>query len=294
MFARYLTQTKPRLDILINNAAQTVRRPPGFSAHMLADEEKPFSALAPGVQSLLRGHEACKRAIGGDVSLELTEGTDHGASAGFVAWRGEGPGTGIRASAQLSQVPCAFDDPSHDQDVFPEGRVDADLQQVDLRTMNSWRMTLSQVPSPEMLEVQLVNAVAPFILCSKLKELMMRHPSHDKHIVNVSAMEGQFARRVKTDKHPHTNMAKAALNMLTRTSAEDYAADAIYMNSVDTGWISNENPRPIADAMDASGFAPPLDLVDAAARVCDPIVRGLRAGERLWGLFLKDFRAISW
>ena len=68
-----------------------------------------------------------------------------------------------------------------------------------------------------MLEVQLVNAVAPFILCARLKPLMLRAPGRDKHVVNVSAMEGIFSRGTKTDRHPHTNMAKAALNMLTLT-----------------------------------------------------------------------------
>ena len=70
-----------------------------------------------------------------------------------------------------------------------------------------------------MLEVQLVNSVAPFVLNSRLKPLLMRSPFARRFIVNVSAMEGQF-RRHKTVFHPHTNMAKAALNMMTRTSAK--------------------------------------------------------------------------
>src|SRR4029453_5340978 len=124
----------------------------------------------------------------------------------------------------------------------PVWRADAGLQQVDLRAINSWRLTLAQVPTPEMLEVQLVNSVAPFILCSKLKPLMMRTPNRDKHIVNVSAMEGIFSRGTKTDKHPHTNMAKAALNMMTLTSARHHVHDGIYMNAVDTGWVTDEDP----------------------------------------------------
>ena len=106
---------------------------------------------------------------------------------------------GIFRSAALSQIPLAYDETMHNDELFPKGRIDADLQQVDLRVMNSWRMALADVPAPEMLEVQLVNSVAPFILCSKLKPLMLRVPSRDKHIVNVSAMEGQFYRRWKTD-----------------------------------------------------------------------------------------------
>ena len=130
--------------------------------------------------------------------------------------------------------------------LFPAGQLDADLQQVDLRTRNSWRLPLAEVSAVELLEVHLVNAVAPFILNARLKTLMLRHPSPDKHIVNVSAMEGQFYRANKTDKHPHTNMAKASLNMMTRTSAEDYINDGIHMNSVDTGWITDEDPIELA------------------------------------------------
>jgi NAD(P)-dependent dehydrogenase (short-subunit alcohol dehydrogenase family) len=300
MFTRYLTQTKDRLDILINNAAQTVRRPAGFYTHMLDLEQRPFDSLPRELQSVLGGHEACKAAlaIGHDEAHVLPAGVGVGAvagGAGFVAWRGDGPGVGIRASAALSQVPCAYDDASNDAEMFPVGRADADLQQVDLRPINSWRLTLSQVPSPEMLEVQLVNAVAPFILCSKLKPLMQRHPTGEKHIVNVSAVEGQFSRRTKTDKHPHTNMAKAALNMMTLTSAPDYAADGIFMNAVDTGWVTDEDPAALsARKQEMHDFQPPLDIVDGAARICDPFFSGLLTGEHVWGKFLKDYAPCAW
>ena len=298
MFARYLTQTQDRLDILINNAAQTVRRPAGFYTHMLDLEERPWGSLPPPIQSVLRGHEACKAAamaLGPSSSEPQLAGRGNGDASGFVAWRGDGPGVGIRASAQLSQVPCAYDDATNDAEIFPAGRADADLQQIDLRPMNSWRLTLAQVPSPEMLEVQLVNAVAPFILCSKLKALMQRDPTGDKHIVNVSAVEGQFARRTKTDKHPHTNMAKAALNMMTLTSAPDYAEDGIFMNAVDTGWVTDEDPAALsARKQEMHDFQPPLDIVDGAARVCDPFFSGLLTGTHVWGKFLKDYAPCPW
>ena len=288
IFARYLSLTKPHLDILVNNAAQTVRRPPAFYAHMLELERLALADLPADVQGLLAGHEACKRAVAVDAP-ELE------ASQGFVAWRGEGPAVGIRASAELAQIPCAFDDPEGDRALFPVGRVDADLQQVDLRAMNSWRMALADVPSAEMLEVQLVNAVAPFILCAKLKGLMLRKPGPARHIVNVSAMEGQFGRFNKTDKHPHTNMAKAALNMLTLTSARDYAADNIFMNAVDTGWVTDEDPAALSQRkQEAHDFHPPLDIVDGAARIMDPVFSHILTGRAVWGKFLKDYSESPW
>ena len=96
-------------------------------------------------------------------------------------------------------------------------RLDQDLQQIDMRGRNSWRLLLAEVSTVELLEVQLVNAVAPFIINARLKPLMRARQESDKHIVNVSAVEGQFYRKFKTTRHPHTNMAKAALNMMTRT-----------------------------------------------------------------------------
>ncbi|GIG70229.1 SDR family NAD(P)-dependent oxidoreductase [Phytomonospora endophytica] len=232
-----LARTWGRLDVLVNNAAQTVRRPVHAYAALDAGET---GALPPG------------------------------------AWTA--PGFGDRRALP---------------GLVGAGLVDASGLLPDLSPVNSWSATLGGLDPAELLEVQLVNAVAPALLCDRLLPMLTASPAERRYIVNVTAVEGRFAVHRKTSRHPHTNMAKAALNMLTRTSAAELAGRGVYMCAVDTGWITDENPAPKKARLAAAGFRPPLDVVDGAARVYDPVLRG-EAGEPVWGVFLKDYREARW
>ena len=257
-FARYLLQTETALDILIHNAAQTIRRPPEYYRALLS-EENSQQALLPDAASDLEGPHS--------EQTDLQESRTHN------------PNT----LTSLSKY-------------FPANAFDADGQPLDLRPVNSWKLKLDQVGAVEMVEVQLINAIAPFLLNGRLKPLLLRSRFPRRFIINVSAMEGQFQREFKTVFHPHTNMAKAALNMMTRTSAADYAREGIFMNSVDTGWITDENPYPTRiHLQETRRFYAPLDAVDGMARIYAPIVQGIEdPAEPPYGHFLKDYTPCPW
>lgn len=255
------------LDILINNAAQTVRRSPGAYAPLAEAELVPLPT-GPLPELLTFGHtsDAHPRALAASVGAQADVLTEAALTAGSSSLERLAAGTAIDAGGLLP----------------------------DEQHVNSWTQHVHEVEPLEMLEVQLANATAPFLLISRLRPSMAASPARRTYVVNVSAMEGVFSRRYKGPGHPHTNMAKAALNMLTRTSAgEMFETDGILMTSVDTGWITDERPHFTKVRLAEEGFHAPLDLIDGAARVYDPIVQG-EAGVDLYGVFLKDYHPGNW
>jgi NAD(P)-dependent dehydrogenase (short-subunit alcohol dehydrogenase family) len=258
------------LDILINNAAQTVRRSSGAYAHLVAAESAPLPAGAlPEVVTFGQPSAVHPAALVGQ-SLD-----NH-------------PLTAQAVTALALTVGSASP-----ERIAANTAIDAGGLAPDLAPINSWTQRVHEVDPLELLEVQLCNQTAPFLLVSRLRPALAAARARRKYVVNVSAMEGQFSRRYKGPGHPHTNMAKAALNMLTKTSAEEMLTDGILMTSVDTGWITDERPHPTKMRLAEEGFKAPLDLVDGAARVYDPIVRG-ELGEDLYGCFLKDYAPSPW
>ena len=264
------------LDILINNATQTVRRSPGAYQPLVDAELAPLpDGALPELVTFGHTNDQHPQALARSVTAHPILAAA-AARANELTVEAMAPG-----SSSLERLAAGT-------------AIDAGGLLPDLHDVNSWTQHVNEVDPLEMLEVQLANTTAPFILISKLRASMAASGAHRTYIVNVSAMEGVFGRGYKGPGHPHTNMAKAAVNMLTRTSAREmFETDRILMTSVDTGWITDERPHPTKVRLAEEGFHAPLDLVDGAARVYDPIVRG-EAGEDLFGIFLKDYKPGSW
>jgi NAD(P)-dependent dehydrogenase (short-subunit alcohol dehydrogenase family) len=267
-FVNFLNANYAYLDLIINNAAQTVQRPAEYYEHTMQIEQSELRLLPTSLKKLI---------VNDRTEFEFIKFQKTIDSINFIE-------QGICQKA-LSENNDTF---------FPEGMKDNEGLQLDLRKHNSWISKADEISLIELLEVQLVNVTAPFVFNTRLKKLLMKSPHRQKFIINVSAMEGKFSRVNKNHFHPHTNMAKAALNMFTRTSAQDYVKDGIYMNSVDTGWITDENPHQIKMKNLEKRIKPPLDDIDGAARVCGPIIHGLNTNYYSYGKFFKNYSFSNW
>ncbi|DAZ99661.1 TPA: hypothetical protein N0F65_001898 [Lagenidium giganteum] len=282
-FLDFVLSRYSRLDVVIHNACQTIRRPPTYYKHLVNKETLPLEQSAKNVQLLMHHQEEFHEHVKA-MALPAAEG-------GAIAAGATAPAATVAMSSALkSQVPLIVSD-QDDESAFPEGMTDVNGQQIDLRSKNTWLLKMGEVATPEVAEVFAINTLAPFIMNNRLVPLLAKGASDTerKFIVNVSAMEGKFY-RYKTPNHPHTNMAKAALNMMTRTCAEDLSKKRIYMNSVDTGWINDENPLEKAHAhAKNANFQTPIDEIDAAARILDPVFDGYNNDKVIFGKFLKDY-----
>ncbi|GIH19495.1 SDR family oxidoreductase [Rugosimonospora africana] len=288
------------LDILVNNAAQTVHRPPAYYREVREAEREPLRGAAARIALTSSGPAGragtARPPLGLDALLPAGTVAPSPFPAGVtdpfpfpVGAADAAPWPTVRVDDAVLFSAGRLDELA----LFPAGRLDETGQPLDLRRVNSWTLRDGDVTPYEWLEVHVVNAFAPFLLTSRLRPLLAASPHPDRYVVQVTAMEGRYTHATKTPRHPHTNMAKASLNMLTRTVAGDYARDGIFMNSVDTGWVTDERPHPHKAAQRENGFRPPLDVIDGAARVYDPIVRGI-GGAPVHGQFLKDYRSVEW
>ncbi|CAM5287010.1 SDR family NAD(P)-dependent oxidoreductase [Streptomyces tanashiensis] len=266
------------LDILINNATQTVRRLPSAYSALVEGESAPLPA--------------------GELPAHHVIGAFNSGAVGELVGSSELP-AGVRdlEAQQVADLALVAGNASIARHLDGTA-IDAGGLVPDVVETNTWVQSIEQISPVELLETQLCNYTAPFILISKLRasmaEAAKKAASGRAYVVNVSAMEGVFSRGYKGAGHPNTNAAKAAMNMVTRTSGQEmFESDGILMTSVDTGWITDERPHYDKLRLAEAGFHAPLDLVDGAARVYDPVVRG-EAGEDLYGCFLKDYAPANW
>ncbi|MEF8719281.1 MAG: SDR family oxidoreductase [Candidatus Accumulibacter necessarius] len=264
-FINELSRSVSHIDILINNAAQTIRRPRNYyHGHI---QSNPLDSAPSTLPTNLAGSEVLLNQMG-----RLTPNNSETTIYGYP--------------------PLYAGD--EDASNFPPNRFDSEGQPLDIRKVNSWIRKIDTIHPIEFLEVQLVNLISPYLLISGLRQMMEKSPRERRYIVNVSSMEGVFSKKNKNSYHPHTNIAKAGLNMLTKTISTDFARKRIFVTSVDTGWITNENPIPLHGKYRSTSVTPPLDALDGASRVLDPIFMGESSGNPEFGVLLKDYRCHDW
>jgi len=276
-FCEQLVKRFPRIHVLINNAAQTLTRQEGWNARMAELECSAADSLPSQCKALLRPPthlEVIREAS--DAICQVSPSEMVPLPHANVMWQEAG---------QLRD--------------FPEGKLDESRQPLDLSAQNSWSRRLGDVSTLELLQTLAANTAAPFIMCSKLACVLAPKKDDEPygHVINVSALEGKFSVKNKSSGHPHTNMAKAGLNMMTHTSSKDMFQRRILMNCVDTGWVTDMAPGGVGAvaASHATWVGPPLDEDDGAARVLDPVFSHLL--DPAWlvrGKFFKNYYVCGW
>ncbi|ORY45858.1 NAD(P)-binding protein [Rhizoclosmatium globosum] len=304
-FCNHLVQKLEHLDILIQNAAQTIRRPAAYYAPMVKAESDlretlPGHILTNWVRFDSVGMiEAARR----DIPAVLDE-------AQQTLMKLDTTISSDLSSSVLRSL-IVPGDVSNKSAVDPNWNLQVAQQSIDpldMRPSTTWNQSLPDVALSEVAEVLVVNSLAPTLLMQRLQPLLSRPRDYPAFVVNVSSREGSFSATQKqgdagsgfddtTGLHPHTNMAKAALNRLTQTIADDWAKDGIYVTAVDPGWVSLMGPVVMEDGKGVGGkkgVIPPLSVDDGAARVLAPVFDGYSNGVLMSGVLLRNFQASSW
>ena len=272
-FINYIKENFSHIDILINNAAQTLRRSSSYYKYLLPietieiNEENNKKIITTDYISILKSNSKImsnkQELLNSLIPLENKKYLDFNEI--------------LPLSVITSQLKIMEE--KYQPSITMIG---TDGQPYDFTGgKNSWNFEFDEIPFQEFTEVQIINAWTPYYLCSKLKPLMEKSPFPDKYIVNVTVVEGMFNHYKRTT-HVHTNTAKAALNMFTRTCGKYLKNNGIYMTCVDTGWVSymdemnklvNDNKKEIFE----NKFTDvPLDELDGAMRVLQPIIEGIK------------------
>ncbi|MBK03631.1 MAG: short-chain dehydrogenase [Deltaproteobacteria bacterium] len=292
-FVEDIKRQHTHIDILINNAAQTIRRPTPYYNPILHNESQPFESedayqlLSDVCKALYQKHTHSSR--------QLTENTTSQLSSELLPLSDDI--TQRQYAPVLSSLPILAEDFQEDPHSFPQNELNMYGQPADNRAYTSWEQEIEDVEDFELLEVHMINAMAPFLLMKHLRPLMLNSPFEKRFIVNVTSIEGQFVtskKPTKGAKHPHTNMTKSALNMLTFSGAHADTKLGLYRVGVDPGWASIENGMITREKWIELGVEAPLDFDDAATRITDPIYQSLLFDVSIHGKLFKDFQVVPW
>ena len=290
-FVNFIKTKFSHIDILINNAAQTIRRTTDYYKDLLPIEKKELNN-EDDKKIIKADFLSLEKQLSEDFSekKEMTNSLESLIKTNKTEYKEIWPLSVLASQLKIME----------EKEQPKLYLIGGDGQPYDFsKGKNSWNFEIDEIPFQEFLEVQLINCWTPYYLCSKLKPLMITSPFEDRYIVNVTAVEGIF-NHFKKSTHVHTNMAKASLNMLTRTCGKYFEKDKIYMTCVDTGWVSsmgevnkmidNDTKEKAENEMELV----PLDELDGAMRVLHPIIEGIKNKKYYSGILLKDYVKSKW